>query len=141
MTLTLNATGWAYYKISDNSNKERLTVKGDGEFYVYTRKGDVPSQSFYNWFVKATSSQFLVDKDNSGEYIAFFNPDFDNKVTINVAVTNDSTIWSVMFWVCLALGGIFAFLSMINIVYFFRIKNTKNRRFAFVSQPLNSLEN
>ena len=67
--------------MENGSDKTNLAITStDGEFEIYTRKGDIPTISFHDWFVKATRSEFIVDSENSGEYIALFNPDLENSI-------------------------------------------------------------
>jgi len=141
-TISLNATTWAYFTLGSQSDIKAVTAtSANGEFYVYTRKGNVPSQTFFEWFLQGVDLQFVLSAQNSGDFIAFFNPDFDKSINISVKLVESSSSeegLSALFWLFLAIAVVLAILSSINVVYFFRLR--KNRQKMLNLAPENASE-
>ena len=139
----MNATNWMYFKLADNINKMKVTVKSSGgPFILYTRKDDVPSQSFYNWYMEIDANQeldFYATKDGSGKYIAIFNPDLDNKISVDIGVTNENRTVSSIFWTFMLFSAFLGVFSVINFVYCCRRRKSK-KDFSILSlNPINDL--
>ena len=77
---SLNATSWRYYRINSNENV-RLTIEGSNNTYVYTRRGDIPSQSFYNSYSHGSNINIYLQKNTTGEFIGIFNPNQDDSIS------------------------------------------------------------
>ena len=82
-SFTLNATSWRYFKV-DSSDNVRLQVEGSNNTLVYTRKGDIPSQSFYNTYSHGTKIIININKNITGEFVAIFNPNQDNALSMYI---------------------------------------------------------
>mmetsp|Transcript_18097 Transcript_18097/g.17809 ORF Transcript_18097/g.17809 Transcript_18097/m.17809 type:complete len:107 (+) Transcript_18097:1596-1916(+) len=91
---------------------------------LYTRQGDVPSQTFHNWYVKGDSFSGVVGQETSGEFIALFNPDFDNQIVVTLVKTSESSL-SPAFWFFMFGGALLALISMLNLVYYLRKRPSK----------------
>ena len=81
-SFTLNATSWRYFKV-DSSDNVRLQVEGSNNTLVYTRKGDIPSQSFYNTYSHGSKIIINLNNNITGEFVAIFNPNLDLSVGMN----------------------------------------------------------
>ena len=85
---------------------------------MYTRKGNVPSQSFYNSYIQGKDINLFLSKQTTGEYIALFNQDLDNPIQIRYSASKPETLFSVAFWICIAMATVFFLLSFVNFVSF-----------------------
>jgi hypothetical protein len=134
-TLTLNATGWAFYHINDPVGNIKLTAQSKTtEFYLYTRKGDIPSQSFSDWLLKGTQIDIILSRETSGEYIAIFNPDFDHSIQIKLDVATKSITESTFFWIAITLGVLVVIFTAIFIAFFWRLRIIKKRSQEYTNQ-------
>ena len=73
----LNSTSWKYFKIEGDSSVQ-IQIKGSNFTTVYTRKGDIPSQSLFNSYFYGNDIKLLLNKNTTGEYIAIFNSYLDS---------------------------------------------------------------
>ena len=48
---------------------------------MYTRRGDIPSQSFYNSYFHGDKINIYLDGNTTGDFIAIFNPDLDSNLS------------------------------------------------------------
>lgn len=119
--INLNATTWKYLELGSNINKMKVHLKSNnGPVTVYTRKESVPSQTFFDWFIQSGTDnelEFYVSKEGSGSYIALFNPDLDNSISVDIGVSNESK-QSSMYWLFIVFSCFFAILSIVNFAYF-----------------------
>ena len=143
--LTLNATSWEYFNLANKNDRKIISVSSDKEFYVYTRKGNVPSQTFYEWYLQGNRLEFLMSSDNSGEYIVFFNPDVDNSITINISLSTEeesdgSSGLSSVFWLCLIIAIVLAILSGVNFIYFFKLRKNRKELISYINERPTVLE-
>lgn len=113
----LSATTWKYLKIDKDKNIEiKVSSSSGNDFILYTRKGNVPSQSFYDSYYKGTSYQGHISKGSTGEYIALFNPNLDKSIHITVSIPSEENINSVALWICVAMAALFVCTAAINII-------------------------
>ena len=136
--ITLNATSWVYFNLANKDDKKMISASSKNEFYIYTRKGNVPSQTFYEWYLQGNKLEFLLSSENSGEYIAFFNPDLDNPINLSISLSEDkgdeSGGLSTVFWLCLIIAIVLAILSGINFVYFFKLRRNRQKLITYVHE-------
>lgn len=77
-SVRLNATSWRYFNVSGNV---QVTVSSSpGPVKVFTRVGNVPSQSFFDAFYTGTNLDFHTQKNDGGQFVAVFNPDLENPI-------------------------------------------------------------
>jgi len=138
----MNATNWSYYILDKDTDKMKVTIKTtNGPVTVYTRKEDIPSQSFHHWYLEIdanTTAQLYVTREGSGKYIALFNPDLDNQIKVDIGVINESQNWSLLFWLFILFAVFFAILSIINFFYIFKPRKVPKQSIMISkSQPEN----
>ena len=125
--LVLNGTGWAFYRLKNSKDVVKLSARSNStEFHVYTRRGDVPSQSFHEWFVKGEKVEVFLSKETSGEFIAIFNPDFDNAIEIDFSVSEKSEI-SQLIWILLTVGAILSTAIVFTVIFVLRLRRNKRK--------------
>lgn len=118
-SFTLNATSWRYFKLGSGVSKMKVSLNSTGgPITVYTRRGDLPSGSFYNSIYNGTEVNFYTTKETGGDFVAFFNPDLDNKIKVKLVTTDESNGFPFSFWVCIAFFAIFLITSFINVTYY-----------------------
>ena len=79
ITFNLNATSWRYFKLNNGDSK--VVISSTNQTVVYTRKNDLPSQSFYDSYSKGTDLHISLNKNSTGEYLAVFNPNLDSSIS------------------------------------------------------------
>ena len=55
--MKLSPTGWKYFKISSEVQSNELSIESNRQLVLYTRRGDIPSQTFYNWYLEIEPNQ------------------------------------------------------------------------------------
>ena len=81
-SFVLNSTTWRYFKASESDNF-KIGISSSNKTIIYTRKDDVPSQSFYDAYFSGTELQLYLNLNSTGEYIAVFNPSLDTPISKN----------------------------------------------------------
>ena len=84
-SFTLNATSWRFFSIGEGENI-KLKIEATNNTLVYTRRGGIPSQSFYNSYSHGAKININVEKNTTGGYIAIFNPDLDHSIGIQLSL-------------------------------------------------------
>uniref|UniRef100_A0A7S3KD17 Carboxypeptidase n=1 Tax=Euplotes crassus TaxID=5936 RepID=A0A7S3KD17_EUPCR len=138
-TLQLKPTEWAYHSLNGTNGKIKIENSEGNRFTVYSRKGDIPSQSFFDSHFEGSVIEVEVGEGLSGEFLAIFNPDFDNNITLSVNIAQRSTASSTTFWSILALGLLAALLySSLRLFNNVKVSKKQYEFHASSSTPLHT---